>query len=128
MINILNNNNQYEWKTKMSFDQASYLSNMYYIIWQFKVKGSFEQKMEEVYGPQGAWAQLFKRFGKTEYLGTDLLKAREQTGIYITIDRWRSQQSYDKFRKEAAHEYDVLDKACEALTENETKIGIFDCL
>lgn len=103
-------------------------SYMYYIIWQFKVKDHFEQKMEEVYGPQGAWAQLFKHFGKTEYLGTDLLKAREKFGIYVTIDRWKTQRSYDKFLKEAFSEYSVLDKECEALIENEVKIGSFDYL
>lgn len=99
---------------------------MYYIIWQFRAKTGCAQKMEEVYGPQGAWVQLFKRFGKAEYLGTDLLKKCDQLGVYVTIDRWESQQAYEKFLKVASHEYSALDKECESLTENETKMGDFD--
>lgn len=96
---------------------------MFYIIWKFKAKNGFEQKMEDVYGPAGAWVQLFKKFGKLEYLGTDFLKDHKEPGIYITIDRWKSQEAYEKFLKEAFHEYSALDKECEILTENEMKIG-----
>jgi hypothetical protein len=43
----------------------------------------------------------------------------------VTIDRWASEEDFRAFRKGHDQEYEVLDRACDALTRRETRIGAF---
>ena len=94
---------------------------MYVIIWEFQVKEEYEAEFEQIYGPDGAWAQLFKR--GEGYLGTELLRDMEQPRRYLTLDRWRSRAAYEAFQKRWAEAYKELDRRCEGLTEQEVIIG-----
>jgi|SRR5688572_9374671 len=94
---------------------------MYIIIWEFRVKEEYEAEFEQIYGPDGAWAQLFKR--GEGYLGTELLRDMEQPRRYLTLDRWHSRAAYEAFQKRWTEAYKELDGRCEGLTEQEVIIG-----
>jgi quinol monooxygenase YgiN len=97
---------------------------MYVVIWEFLIKGDSREEFEKNYGPQGTWAQLFRK-GKG-YLGTDLLRDLNKPGRYMTIDRWTSQSALEDFKTQRRGEYDEIDRRCESLTERETQIGSFE--
>jgi heme-degrading monooxygenase HmoA len=59
------------------------------------------------------------------YLGTDLLRALDGSGRYLTVDRWQSRAAYEEFGTCHASAYQALDQACEALTESEERLGDF---
>ncbi len=98
---------------------------MVHIIWEFKVSSSYRAEFEELYRADGAWAQLFAR--DSHYVKTTLLQTAEaDSGTYLTVDLWKSREAYSQFKHRFADEYSQLDKRCEALTEYERLIGIFE--
>src|SRR3954470_4519399 len=58
---------------------------------------------EQVYGPEGEWAQFFRQ-GRG-YIGTELLRDVEQPGRFIVIDRWESADAYNAFAADHREEY-----------------------
>lgn len=58
---------------------------------------------EQVYGPDGDWAQFFS--GARGYIGTELLRDVETPGRYLVIDRWDSAESYNAFASEHREDY-----------------------
>lgn len=95
----------------------------YLIIWEFQVRAGMEQGFERVYGSDGDWARLFIQ--DESYFGTHLVRSLNRERTYVTLDFWRSQPAYDKFRKRRFVKYTALDQKCEDLTESERKIGEF---
>jgi 8-oxo-dGTP diphosphatase len=93
------------------------------IVWEFRVRAGCETEFETVYGPDGDWAQFFRR--DPAYLGTDLLRAEPAAKRYVTVDRWASRAACDAFRARFETEYAAIDHRCERLTEQETEIGRF---
>jgi heme-degrading monooxygenase HmoA len=91
-------------------------------IWRYRTCEGCEREFERIYGPGGDWAKLFAR--APGYLGTELLRGGD--GTYVTLDRWQDQASFDAFKGAYGDEYLTLDAACEALTADETAIGIFE--
>ena len=57
--------------------------------------------------------------------GTELLRDAYVPGAYLTIDRWSSEEAFRAFRKQHDQEYEALDRACDALTSSETRIGAY---
>ncbi|HTR25484.1 MAG TPA: antibiotic biosynthesis monooxygenase [Terriglobales bacterium] len=96
----------------------------YCAVWEFQVKPQAVAEFERVYGPDGLWAQLFRR--SSAYLGTELLRDAGHSGRYLTIDRWTTRDSLRQFKQEFAAEYATLDQQCERLTEVEKLIGDFE--
>ena len=94
---------------------------MQVFIWEFRVKTGREAEFEQAYGPNGEWAELFRR--GAGYLGTELLRDEADPRRYLTIDRWTSSAAYEAFRSQWADEYVRLDQRCEALTESEAALG-----
>lgn len=92
---------------------------MHVVIWRFTTTDAAE--FERHYGPEGTWAQLFRR--DPEYVRTDLLR---DSGAYVTLDWWSSAAAYDAFRASHAADYTELDRVCEALTASEERLGAFD--
>lgn len=97
---------------------------MYLIIWAFHPKPGRELEFERTYGPQGEWAGLFGQV--RGYKGTDLLRASDGSGRYLTIDRWESPAAHAAFRETWQNEYETLDRACDELTTGEECIGNFE--
>jgi len=96
---------------------------MFVVVWQFEVAEEKIAAFEAAYGPEGAWAQLFR--SSQNYLGTELLRDAYVPGAYLTMDRWASEDDFRAFRKEHDSEYEVLDRACDALTSRENRIGAY---
>jgi len=99
---------------------------MYVIIWKFAVKPGRESEFESAYGPDGVWAQLFRR--GHGFIATELLRDATAAGQYITIDRWESPAAFQNFQARFAEGYKAIDQECEALTESESKIGSFELI
>jgi len=96
---------------------------MHAIMWEFHIESGREQAFEEMYGPQGAWAQLFKQ--GEGYAGTELLHATDNPLRYVTIDRWTSQLAFETFRHQRSDDYDALDQRSDVITGRETFLGTF---
>jgi heme-degrading monooxygenase HmoA len=96
---------------------------MFVVVWQFEIAEEKIADFEAAYGPEGAWAQLFRT--SSEYRGTELLRDAFIPGSYLTIDRWASEDAFRAFRKEHDGDYETLDRSCDALTSRETRIGAY---
>jgi len=96
---------------------------MFVVVWQFEIAEEKISAFERAYGPEGDWAQLFRR--SPEYLGTELLRDAYIAGSYLTIDRWASEEAFRSFRKDHDGEYETLDRSCDELTSRETRIGAY---
>lgn len=96
---------------------------MYVVIWRYRVEPSRIAKFEKAYGPGGEWARFFG--ASEDYLGTELLADDERPGEFVTIDRWRSEETYGAFLGENEAEYDRLDRRFEALTLSESRVGAY---
>jgi len=96
---------------------------MFVVVWQFEISEEKVPAFEAAYGPDGAWAQLFRT--SPAYLGTELLRDAYIPHAYLTIDRWQSEDEFRAFRKSNDAEYESLDRTCDALTSRETRIGAY---
>ena len=96
---------------------------MFVVVWQFEIAEDKIPAFEAAYGAEGSWAQLFR--ASTKYLGTELLHDAYVPGCYLTIDRWASEEDFRAFRKSHDKDYEALDRACDALTSRETRIGAY---
>ena len=97
---------------------------MFLAFWEFDVKPGCDERFESVYGPDGDWAQLFRRY--PAYLRTLLLRDPLRDRTYVTCDFWESRKAFESFRQNNVDTYLALDKRCEALTTAERKIGEFE--
>ena len=96
---------------------------MFVVVWQFEVAEEKVAAFEAAYGRDGSWARLFR--SSPHYHGTELLRDAYIPGSYLTIDRWASEEEFRAFRKERDKDYEALDRACDALTAKETRIGAY---
>ena len=96
---------------------------MFVVVWQFEIAEEKIADFEAAYGPEGAWSQLFR--SSPEYRGTELLRDVYVAGSYLTVDRWESEAAFRRFRKEHDGAYEALDRACDALTSRETRVGAY---
>ena len=96
---------------------------MFVVVWQFEIAEEKVAAFEAAYGPEGNWAQLFR--SSPEYLGTELLRDAYISGSYLTIDRWKSEEAFRAFRKDHDAAYEELDRACDELTQKETRVGAY---
>ena len=99
---------------------------MFLVLWEFDVKPGSEEVFESIYGPNGDWAQFFRR--DSGYQGTSLLRDAFRAHTYLTCDYWESREAYESFRRKHSDAYLELDKKCEELTFAERKIGAFEQL
>ena len=94
------------------------------VIWEFAVEERLQPAFEAAYAAGGPWARLFAEH--EGFLETRLLKAKESSGVYQTIDRWASREAYAAFKRDFAERYDALDQEVGDLSRRETYIGLFD--
>jgi heme-degrading monooxygenase HmoA len=91
----------------------------YVIVWRYEVPTSSRDAFEAAYGPTGPWAALF---GRTPgYLGTELVRLDD--GAYVTLDRWLTEDAFQRFLADHRADYDALDQELEPLTSAEVRIG-----
>ncbi len=96
------------------------------VVWEFRIRRGRRQEFERAYRPDGDWAKLF-RSGKG-YIRSELIRDSRKAGHYLTLDFWKSRQTYEHFKKRNRAAYHALDKKCQLLTEDEIEIGRFECL
>jgi hypothetical protein len=97
---------------------------MFLALWEFEVKPGCEKRFEKVYGPEGAWARLFRRH--PHYHETRLVRDSFRQNVYLTMDFWSSRQSYETFMKKHKKEYQAIDSEGEELTVIERKLGWYE--
>jgi heme-degrading monooxygenase HmoA len=69
----------------------------------FRYETRDPEQFERVYGPDGEWAQFFRRGGG--YVGTELLHDVDEPDRFLVIDRWESADAYNTFLSEYQAEY-----------------------
>jgi heme-degrading monooxygenase HmoA len=99
---------------------------VYVIVWAFCPRPGCQRAFEDVYGPAGRWATLFRE--AANFLGTELLRDADGSGRYLTVDRWRSRAAYEAFRAARHSDYETLDRVCDTLTASEDLVGAFQQL
>src|SRR5437899_2743947 len=99
---------------------------MFVALWEYEVKPGDKERFEKVYGPEGAWVQLFR--GDANYRETRLVRDVFRVGVYLTMDFWDSRESYEKFMAEHRSEYESIDTIGEQMTVQERRIGWFEML
>jgi heme-degrading monooxygenase HmoA len=99
---------------------------MHIVLWEFVVPSARLDRFIAVYGPAGDWARLFRR--APGYLGTELLQSSEYPGLFLTVDRWESAASFQRFLADFSAEYHALDASLEGLSTSERKLGVFTSL
>jgi len=95
----------------------------YLRVWKFRAAPGRIPEFESAYGPDGDWARLF-RLGEG-YLGTEFLHPQSQGGLYLTIDRWRSEADWQRFLSTHGAAYRTLDARLAALCAEDTEVGNF---
>lgn len=91
------------------------------IVWEFRIPIEQAEEFEQIYGPGGDWARLFRK--ASGYIETQLLADPEDGGRYITIDRWNSHDDFQRFISDHGDDYRALDRRCESLTTQERHLG-----
>ncbi len=99
---------------------------MFVVVWMFEAKAGAEEDFVRAYGPDGDWAQLFRRSGGESFLDSELARDIEIARRFVTIDRWASRAAFDAFKASAKADYDALDARCRQLTRSERLIGHFE--
>jgi heme-degrading monooxygenase HmoA len=95
----------------------------YVIVWEFKVSQARNKEFVQKYEPEGAWARFFR--GSAGYIRTELVRDVAIDFRYLTLDYWKSEEEFRRFREQNLAEYERLDKEFEGLTESETRMGAF---
>ncbi len=92
-------------------------------LWDYRVSLEGLDEFRELYGPNGSWVELFRR--APGYLDTQLLRDRDESNRFITIDRWESEEAFVSFRTRFSADFDRLDRLGEGLTIEESALGEF---
>jgi heme-degrading monooxygenase HmoA len=93
---------------------------MFVILWEFEVKPGNEERFERVYGPEGAWTQLFQQ--DVHYRGTKLLRDVSRSLHFFTLDHWDFESAYRAFLARHTAAYQELDRSCADLTDRERHV------
>jgi len=96
---------------------------MFVILWEFEVKQLSTERFQSVYGPGGAWVQLFR--SDSHYRMTRLLRDTARPNFYYTLDFWDTESAYENFRRANREAYLSLDQLTEGLTLSERCLGTF---
>jgi heme-degrading monooxygenase HmoA len=82
------------------------------------------EAFEQAYGPEGEWAQFFRR--GQGYVGTELLHDVEEENRYLVVDRWESIDVYNAFL--AAHQAEYMRRSDESRFHyvQELRFGTFE--
>lgn len=93
------------------------------IFYRYRVHPAQARAFEHAYGPAGPWAKLFARH--PGYARTRLFRHREEQGVYVTVDVWKSKADFDEFRQTHAADYRRLDKQLAMLKLEEHLLGYY---
>jgi heme-degrading monooxygenase HmoA len=91
-------------------------------VFSYEVRDAAE--FERVYGPDGEWAEFFRR--GAGYIGTELLRDIELASRYLVIDRWESAEAYNSFAAQHHDEYVRRVDETRLYYEQELRFGTFE--
>jgi heme-degrading monooxygenase HmoA len=94
------------------------------IVWEFMVKEESIADFRRVYGPAGDWAALFRSY--PGYEGTTLLQDDAKPTRFLTIDRWKNADHFQRMKDDSRRDYARLDEDCRSLTVTEREVGVFE--
>ncbi len=97
---------------------------MFLALWEYEVKSGSEKQFEDLYGPDGDWARLFRT--NSLYHETRLLRDPFRLNVYLTLDYWTSRESYENFMSAHKAEYQAVDALGETLTASERHVGAYE--
>ena len=97
---------------------------MYCIIWEYEVRADQLAAFEALYGPTGAWTQLFR--SADGYQGTELYRDTARPAHFLTLDRWTSPAAFEVYIPTIREAYERLDEEGAALTMRERRLGAFE--
>lgn len=89
-------------------------------VWRYDVRAGSAADFERIYGQDGAWARLFSR--AEGFIGTELYRAVETPGRYVTVDAFTDDASWQRFLLEHRVAYDDLDRQSSELTLGEQEL------
>jgi heme-degrading monooxygenase HmoA len=95
----------------------------YVIVWEFRVRQEKAAEFVQKYGPEGAWARFFR--GSAGYIKSELVRDVASDFRFLTLDYWKTEEEFNRFKHERLAEYERLDQEFEGLTEQETRLGAF---
>jgi heme-degrading monooxygenase HmoA len=95
----------------------------YEIVWSYDVDADDRKAFEQAYGPEGEWSRLFSR--GDGFVEVVLLADAADPGLYLTIDRWRDQASFEDFMVQESDDYAALDDALAGVSRRGTRLGGF---
>ena len=94
---------------------------MFTTIWEFEVDPDVRDYFVQVYGPAGAWAELFR--AAPGFRETVLLQDVGRPDRLVTLDRWESRAAWETFRQAQATAYADLDRSTSGLARTERHLG-----
>jgi quinol monooxygenase YgiN len=97
---------------------------MIHILWEFEVRADRVDEFWRHYSIDGTWAQLFRK--SAAFKETRLIRDVASPLRFVTIDTWEDRSGFEDFRRDFQSDYEALDQQCEALTQSEHLIGIFE--
>jgi heme-degrading monooxygenase HmoA len=97
---------------------------VHYIIWEYEVRSDSLGAFEALYGPNGAWARLFR--SADGYQGTELYRDTMRPTHFVTLDRWSTRAAVEAFLPTIREAYNRLDEEGAALTIRERRLGALD--
>lgn len=100
------------------------VSSNYMYAWEYRVKSEHRADFERIYGPCGAWVELFKM--AEGYIRTELFRDQSDESRFMTVDIWESGAAWLAFRDRFAAQFEELDKKCESMTSSEKELGRFE--
>lgn len=92
----------------------------YVIVWTYDVPAEQTDAFIAAYGSDGDWAKLFAK--GAGFIGVELCR---DGGVFLTIDRWRSEDAFNAFQAAFGEAYRALDVKLAHLTRSQTRIGAF---
>jgi heme-degrading monooxygenase HmoA len=92
------------------------------IVFRYDVRDP--EAFEDVYGPNGEWAQFFRQ--GAGYIGTELLRDVEEPDRYVVIDRWESAEAYNAFLTAQQAEYLTRADDSRLYYLQELRLGTFE--
>ena len=92
------------------------------LVFRYEVRDP--EAFERAYGPEGEWAEFFKR--GDGYIGTELLRDLDEPDRYLVIDRWVTAAAYNDFL--AAYNDEYMRRADETRLHylQELRFGTFE--
>ena len=93
------------------------------VVWEFVVNEEARDRFELVYGPGGAWSELFARH--PGFRGTTLLRDTNNQQRYLTVDFWDTEAQREQMLADRGADYSNLRAALDDWTESQTEVGVF---